>query len=398
MAIPFARTTRSLAADTARGALLAWAGAALLLAAWGAWFVAGRVQVVEVSRSARLEVSQAPHALATPLAGRIASSQLMIGRRVRAGEVLAELDASVPRLRLQEEQTRLQAMPPRLASLQQEIASVQAVLTADQRAAQAGLQGAQARVQEAAAGADFASDNERRLRGETASGSVAEIDALRAAAEARRLGAARDALQADGDRLALDARTRAQQGQAQIVGLQRAILALEGEMAGSRATIARLEQEIERHRVRAPMDGSLGEVLATSPGAYVAEGQTLATLVPSGELIIVAEFDPATALGRLQPGQIARLQLDGFPWAQYGGVSARVLRVAGEIREHLLRVELQPLAPTVASAAPAPVLQHGLTGLVEVGIEQVSPAVLLLRTAGQALGGAARPAGGSRGG
>ncbi len=382
MASPFARTTRSLAADSPRLAFAAWFVAFVVLAAWGIWFFGSRVTVLEVSRKARLEVNTAPHAVASQLAGRLAGSALAIGRAVKTGDVLAELDASGPQLRLKEEQARLQALPPRLASLEQEMADVQGVLAAEQRAAQAALQAAGARVQQAGAEAGFAEDNARRLRAEVGSGSVAEVDALRAAAEAGKQGAAREALSAEVRRIELDARTRVQQTQVQLETLRRASLTLKGEIASSQAAVARLEQEIERHRVRAPVAGVVAEVMALTPGAWVAEGQKLATLVPAGDLLVVAEFDPASALGRLHPGQHARLKLDGFPWAQYGSVEAQVQRVAGEVRDGTLRVELKPSANPRSSA----LLQHGLTGAVEVALERATPAVLVLRAAGQAVG------------
>ena len=40
------------------------------------------------------------------------------------------------------------------------------------------------------------------------------------------------------------------------------------------------------------LDGRIGEVLALMPGAYVSEGQKLATVIPGGELLIIAEFNP----------------------------------------------------------------------------------------------------------
>lgn len=381
MAAPFSRTARSLANDGARSAQVAWALAALCLAGWAAWMLLGRITVYEVSRQARLEVASAPHALVNDIAGQLARTQLVIGRQVQAGEVLVELDSSAARLKLQEEEARANAIAPRQAALRAEIAALQAALAADQKAAAAALQSAQARLAEGAASVDFALDNARRLRGETAAGGVAEIDALRAEADARRLGAARDALGADQRRQSLDALTRVRQGQVQIEGLQRVIVTLDGDLATSQATQARLAQEIERHRVRAPVAGSIGEVQPLRPGAHVAEGQKLATIVPPGEqMLVVADFHPGSALGRLHPGQTARLKLDGFPWAQYGSVDARVLRVAGEIRDSLLRVDLQGSAP---STLP---LQHGLAGVVEVAVEEVSPATLLLRAAGRAMG------------
>src|SRR4029078_8616317 len=116
----------------------------------------------------------------------------------------------------------------------------------------------------------------------------------------------------------------------------------EGDAQAAESTIARLREQIERHEVRAPVSGTIADVAALRTGAYVAGGQKLATVVPHGGLIIVGEFAPAAVLGRIHPGQPARLRLDGFPWAQYGMIDARVVRVAGEVRDGLVRVEFEP--------------------------------------------------------
>ncbi len=73
-------------------------------------------------------------------------------------------------------------------------------------------------------------------------------------------------------------------------------------MATTQATIARLKVDIEKHLVRAPISGRIGDVVPLHAGAYVAEGQRLATIVPNGDLIIVADFSPSLTLGRVQRG------------------------------------------------------------------------------------------------
>lgn len=380
----FSRTTRSLANDTSRNAIVAWLLAGLLLAGWLAWFALGKVTVYEISRQARLEVQQAPHALASPLAGRVVSTTLVIGQTVRAGDVLVELDASSDKLRLKEEQSRLAAIPPKIQSLETEIALMAQAKNEDVRSAVASMDSARYRSNEAAAAVDFAKDNERRLREESEVGGVAKVEALRAQSETQKLSASRDALSSDVRKLQSDAQTRAHQQQAQIENLRRTIVSLEGEAITAQATIERLKVEIGNHSLRAPVAGRVGEVVPMRTGGYVAEGQKLATIVPSGELMILADFNPATALGRVQPGQEARMRLDGFPWSQYGTLTAKVSRVASEIREGLVRVEL-----TVAPTAQARTLmQHGLPGAVEVSVEQISPAILVLRAAGQWLSNA----------
>ena len=330
----------------------------------------GAVTVYETSRAARLEVKQLPHHVASLFAGRVATASLAIGQEVTANDVLIELDSSNERLQLAEEETRLAGLPPRIASMRQELISLEAVKSEDELAARAGIDAARSRVREADAAAKFAQSNEQRLKEQSVAGGVARIDALRAAAEAARLNAEKDALAADSRRLELDAQRLAHQNEAQIENLRRAIVSLEGEMATARATIARLRETIERHIIRAPVSGRIGDAVPLYPGAYVTEGQRLLSVVPPGELMIVADFAPASTIGRVKPGQHARMRLDGFPWAQFGTVDATVTRVATEIRDNLVRVEFLPTPNAGASA----MMQHGLPGSIEVAMETASPA------------------------
>jgi membrane fusion protein (multidrug efflux system) len=88
---------------------------------------------------------------------------------------------------------------------------------------------------------------------------------------------------------------------------------------------------------------------------------------------------PASAIGRLQRGQAAQVRLDGFPWTQYGTLKATVTNVGAEASGGCIRVELR-LEPDQDSPIQ---LEHGLPGSAEVVVEEVSPAVMVLRAAGQ---------------
>lgn len=384
----FSRTTRALTHDTSRYALVTWGVAGLLLGAWLLWFFFGRVTVYEISGRARLEVQQAAHPVAAARSGRILSTALVLGREVAAGEVLVELDASEQVLRLHEEEARLAAIPPRIDSVEREIALREQAATEDRRTADATTQTARHRVTEANTAVEFARDNARRLREESSIGSVPQMDAARASAEAQKLGASRDALSSDIRRLESDARTRARQNEAQVEALRRSVVSMKGDMDTIRSTIERLKLDIERLRIRAPVAGRLGDVVPMQPGTVVAEGQKLATVIPRGGLVIMADYDPAAALGRIRPGARARLRLDGFPWAQYGSVDAVVSRVGTEVRDNAVRIELTP-DPSSPTSVP---LQHGLPGSVEIRIEDTSPALLVLRAAGQIVSRTTPPA------
>ena len=383
----FSQTTRSLANDRSPAPILAWLLATVLLCVWSIWFFFADVTVCETSRRARLEVIQLPHHVASSLSGRIVSTSVAIGQTVFKNQELIELDASADKLRLTEEETRLTALPPQIAAMRAELASLQQARDDDIHATQAALDAAGARLKEADATIRFARSNESRLKKQSAVGGVAEIDALRAASEADKLSAAKDALTADQRSLEENRQMRANEAQARIENLQRSIVSLEGESATRRATIARIQQTIDQHVIRAPVSGRVGDAIPLYTGAYIAEGQRLFSVVPPGELMIVGDFDPASAIGRVRPGQPATMRLDGFPWAQFGSIAATVSEVATERRDGTIRVEFRP-AP---SGNPASIMQHGASGVIEVAVEQTAPAFLVFRAAGLLLSGTGRP-------
>jgi membrane fusion protein (multidrug efflux system) len=117
-------------------------------------------------------------------------------------------------------------------------------------------------------------------------------------------------------------------------------------------------------------------------GTVVRVAEKLGSIVPPGERRAVAWF-PVAAVGRLRPGQLARLKLDGFPWTQFGLLTATVADVGSEPQDARVRVEL---TLTQEQEARIPI-EHGLTGSAEVEVERLSPAVLVLRACGQMLAG-----------
>jgi membrane fusion protein (multidrug efflux system) len=167
-----------------------------------------------------------------------------------------------------------------------------------------------------------------------------------------------------------------------IRGLAVALTRLEGQADTLKAGINRLENEIERRIIRAPIEGFLAEAASLRVGAVLAEAEQVASLVPAGSLLGVARFAPPAALGRIAPGQRATMRLEGFPWAEYGALRLKVIRVASEIRDGTVRVELA-LDGSQPSRIP---LQHGLPGIVEVEVERTTPMAVILNAAGHFVG------------
>lgn len=379
MTTPFSRSLRSLSADDGRGALAGVGLGALALGLWGAWLSLARVPVYEQSASARVESGRAVYPVEAAVAGRVVANRMALGARVRADDVLVELDVSAEELQRAEAQTRLDAIAPQLAALQAQIAATEGALREGSGGGGAAVEAARARLREAHANARSAAEEAARADRLARAGHGAAADAERARATAEARAAEVDALRSDLRRLQLDRSTQVSTRRVDIARLRGDVARLEGEQTTLRATIARLAHQTQRHVIRAPVAGRLGAVVELRAGSVVAEGQRLATVVPDGELRVVADFAPPAALGRVRSGQPARLRLDGFPWAQWGMVNARVATVASEARDGVVRVELALAAPR----NPRIPLEHGLPGAVEVEVERVAPAALVLRAAGQ---------------
>jgi membrane fusion protein (multidrug efflux system) len=381
MANNFSRTLRALRADGPSGWLAQALVAALLLGLWGAWFFGSRVTVLAVSASARAEVDRQVHSVDSPVAGRIARVEMELGAEVEEGQLLIELEAEEQQARLDEQRALLAGVEAQLASLELEVAGTGAALDQWTSARQANLEEARARYDEALQAASLAAIEADRQEELQTKGLVPEMEALRARSEADRARSTAEAERASLTRLERDQRSEATTRGAELDNLRRQTAELEGERAAIAAAVQALRQDVERRRVRAPAAGRLGEVAALRAGAFVDEGDRLATVVPEGRIRAVAEFAAADAVGRIQPGQPARLRLSGFPSTRYGSIAAPVARVGSETRDGPVRVELDV---TPSDGSPLP-LEHGLPGTIEVEVERLSPAALVLRTAGKLL-------------
>jgi multidrug resistance efflux pump len=310
----FSTAQRTLDADGFRGTTLGVLLVIGLLGAWGAWFIGAQVALYAASDTARLEVSQAAHPVEAPVAGRVVATHLVLGQEVQGGDALVDLDATAQQLQLEEEQARLRALTPQLEALRTAIVAEEQALRDSRHAGRVALDEARARHREAEVAARAADEEAELFTRLQARGLPAQLDALCAKAEAQKRRAAADTLRLAVSRVEGDHRTQESDRKARLEGLRRDVTRLTGEMATAAATVERLTHEIERRRIRAPMAGRLGEVAGLRIGSVVSEGDRLAAVVPYGELTVVADFPPPSALGRIRPGQSARLRLEGFPW------------------------------------------------------------------------------------
>ncbi|MEY4510451.1 MAG: hypothetical protein RLZZ450_2573 [Pseudomonadota bacterium] len=351
-------------------------------AAWLVWLCQARVAVRVRAEGARVEVARRGHVLAAPVSGRVLSSTLRLEQRVVKDQILVELDAAEQigereRLLLERASSELQRR-----AIVRELETLERVVVSRREVARVRLDEAEIRREQTGSLARLrASESERELD-LSSRGFLAQVVADRGASDVyqlqRELAAAQVNLRRIRAEQLADEAERAREGAA----LRKEVLVLDGRLSALDGKLIENARELERRRIRTPIAGTLGTMAALTAGTVVQQGDTLVTVVPSGDLRIVAEFLPARALGRIHAGQPGRMQLAGFPWTQYGTLAARVEHVGREVHGERVRVEL-----AITDAARHGDLQHGLPGQLEITLEEVSPLVLALRAAGRRVSG-----------
>jgi membrane fusion protein (multidrug efflux system) len=232
----------------------------------------------------------------------------------------------------------------------------------------------------------LAQERAERAR-QSPTGTISELEKLERVTEVDALDFASRAQVLATTRLRREQAVRKQTMQAELLGLQREELRLEGQAREIKVTIDRVEYSIERRYYRAPATGRLVDVAELGSGAFIADGQRLGTILAADAKVRVRSRFPREVVGLLRPGQRAEVKLDGYPWTIYGTVPARVTRVGTEpgitatpeAIPGTVRVELE----IDGAMDPRIEVQHGLTGSVEVEVARASPIALLMRAIGE---------------
>jgi len=80
--------------------------------------------------------------------------------------------------------------------------------------------------------------------------------------------------------------------------------------------------------LRAPADGTVGQLSLHTEGGVVEAAKPIMTVVPSGDTLIAEVKLLNRDAGFVSPGQKVALKLDAFPFSRYGTVPGRVLSVS----------------------------------------------------------------------
>lgn len=296
-----------------------------------------------IHANGRLEADRI--AVASKVAGRIVALYKQEGDSVAAGELLARLDDS--------------QIKPKVEAAAAAVAALEAQLSA--RRAEVDVAGREAPLSVAA--------NEAQRTRAAAQADQASRDAERYAALQRE--GALDSHRAEQARLAsVAARTQLDQAERQLaqsqllsakVAAKRTELgALESQIAAAQAQLAEARAALAETEVRAPSAG-LVAVRAREAGEVVSAGGTLFELYDPARLYLRA-YVPETEVGRLRIGQAARIWVDAYPGRPFEAslttIASRAEFTPKEVQTHDERAKqvfgIKLLIKPVADARLAP--------------------------------------------
>jgi len=122
MGVGFFRTIHELEAESPHSPIWIVALTAVVFGLWIAWLGFARVAIYRSTDRARL-IGGTGYEADASADGRVVELRMQLGRKVKAGELLVQLDAVSQRRELEEERTRQTVLAPQLAEISGEIAT-----------------------------------------------------------------------------------------------------------------------------------------------------------------------------------------------------------------------------------------------------------------------------------
>lgn len=279
--------------------LVAALGVLMILYAWRLWPFTSARQTTE-----NAYVRGSVTVVAPKVDGYVAQVRVQDYMRVRAGQVLVELDDRNYRQRVDQARANLAAQEANLSN------STQA-----QRVRQAAVANVQAQLTAAQANLARAQADMRRASALVGDGSLSQRERDQTLAALRQAEAGLGQAQA--------ARRSADEDVRSVVVNRQALTAA---VANARAALRLAEIDLANTRIHAPQDGQLGEI-GVRLGQYVTPGTQLMQLVPQ-RVWVVANFKESQT-ARIRAGQAAWFRVDALDGATLRGRVERISPATG---------------------------------------------------------------------
>ncbi len=111
---------------------------------------------------------------------------------------------------------------------------------------------------------------------------------------------------------------------------QQQLLAQTQEVQGAQTKREALESSLQQTQVLAPVDGFL-EAFVAKNGDLLQPGQTIAKLIPAGSPLVILAFVAEKDRAYLQPGQEVSLEMEAYPYAEFGTLKGRIERIGSDL-------------------------------------------------------------------
>jgi membrane fusion protein, peptide pheromone/bacteriocin exporter len=129
---------------------------------------------------------------------------------------------------------------------------------------------------------------------------------------------------------------------------------------------SRLDAIRAQATIRAPVQGTVQGFLGLKPGAVLSAGQVIGSVSPDDRLIIEAAVS-SRDISQVYAGQPVRLQIDAFPYTEWGLLEGRVAAIAADATDApvpTFKIWIEPTRSQLALANGAVGrLSKGMTGL-----------------------------------
>jgi hemolysin D len=328
----------------------------LLLAIVLPWAMLSKVDETGSARG-QLEPEGRTLKLDAPVQGTIAAIKVKEGEKVKAGQILLELESEIVRTDLLQAQARLEGQLNRVTQLE---------FLKNQ------LSGVTIRAQQLQSKADVAAQlaqidqtrqrlNHNIIMRQTAENRLArdqiEVERYRALAQQgivpevkvveveRAMDETRWNLnQARSDINQAQYQIQAQQnqykgtirsGELTILGTEQRTKEIQSQIADTQADIAQTQEQIQllqlqlRQRVmRSPVDGTIFQLAVKTAGSVLQTGQEIVQIAPQGADFIFRAEMPTQESGFLRVGMPVKLKFDAYPFQDYGTVAGRLRRIS----------------------------------------------------------------------
>ena len=260
--------------------------------------------------------------VAPEVAGRVRRVAVHDGERVRAGQVLVEIEDADLREREKQARAGVAAAEGQVLRGQAGLNQTRGRVAAGRRAAEAGSAAARQQVTKAQAGLGYASAQERRFAALLEQQAVprSRWEEVHAGAEAARadVEAARQAVVAAEARVA-----EARAAELSVAEADAGLASSKAAVEQARAALAQVEWARGRAEVRAPIDGLVARVFVRV-GDFAPPGRPVAALYDPATRYVEARFEE-TRLPYVALGKSAEVRVDALPGLTLTG---RVRRVA----------------------------------------------------------------------